>query len=55
MVPKLLGFAEMFCFASPPHSVSVGGVMKYANVRYQANIRLHVTLQALSNEDLLIL
>ena len=32
LVPKLLGFAEVSCFASLPHPVSAGGVMLDANV-----------------------
>ena len=38
LVPKLLSFAEIFCFASLPHPVLVGGVMQDTNVtlRHQA-------------------
>ena len=32
LVPKLLGFAEGFYFASLPHPASVDGVMQDANV-----------------------
>ena len=32
LVPKLLSFAEMFCFLSVLHPVSVGGVMQDASV-----------------------
>ena len=32
MVPKLLGFAKIVCFAPLPHPVSVDGIMQVANV-----------------------
>ena len=32
LVPKLLGFVEMFCFTSLPPPIPVGGVMQDANV-----------------------
>ena len=56
MVPKILGFEECFCFVSLPPPISVGGVMQDANVtqRHQANMMSLVTLQALSNDVLLI-
>ena len=31
-MPKLLVFAEIVCFASLPHPVSLGGVMQDANI-----------------------
>ena len=45
-----------FCFVSLPYLVSVGAVMQDANVskRHQANMTPLVTLQALSNDVLLI-
>ena len=52
LVPKLFGFAEIFCFVSLPHPVSVGGVMQDANVTqcHQVNMTSLVTLQAPSND-----